>query len=100
MTTLDGMRSVLLSGLVLLIAAPAARADIAWPKATRFDKGDRVSIGVDFERRARVSLVRLSAQGKPLRTLARCTMRKGTFSAELTRFGKFELRVVGRRQAA
>jgi hypothetical protein len=88
------MRPVLLSGLVLLIATPAAHADITWPKATSFDKGDRVSVGVDFERRARVSLVSLSAQGKPLRTLARRTLRKGTFSAELTRFGKFELRVV------
>jgi hypothetical protein len=97
-----------IGGLVLPAAAGAAGPDAAklraaglavtWPQVSGLGAGDSVVVRVKALRRdaavARVSLVRVSRSGKPVKVVARRTLRRGTFRAKLDRAGaKYLLRV-------
>lgn len=84
-----------------LIATPAADARdvrITWPKKV-IRAGEFAHFGIASDQRAKVSLVRLSTSGKPLRPVATRSLKRGTFSVLVPRLGTFQLRVVaaGRR---
>ncbi len=77
-----------------------ARVQIKWPSERSFAAGERVSVKVVSRRHpARVALVRTTARGHVMRTVARRTLRDGTLRATLSKLGRYALRVTvgGRR---
>jgi hypothetical protein len=95
------MRLVLALAVVLLLptTAHAAGPKITWPEQRSFAPGETISVKVASTARVRVALVRESGSGKVLRTVARRTLRHGTFTAAAPRAGRYSLRVGTRARA-
>lgn len=94
------MRTALLGFLTLLIAAPAAQAapsvKVTWPSERQVAPGERIAVTVASKRTVRVSVVRTNAAGKPIATVARRSLKRGTLSATLERAGTYAVRVGAR----
>jgi hypothetical protein len=89
------MRSAAVAAGIAALAMPAvAQADttVKWPEKRDYFEGDTVRLKVASSER--VSLIRVSWKGTPLRAVARRTLRNGTFSARLSAHGSYQLRVV------
>jgi hypothetical protein len=89
------MRLVLALAAVLLMptAAQAAGPKVTWPQQRSFAPGETISVKVASKERVRAALVRESASGKVMRTVARRTLRTGTFRATAPSAGRYSLRV-------
>jgi len=92
------MRLLLALAAVLLLptAAEAAGPKITWPEQRTYAPGEKLTVKVVSSKPVQVSLVRQSERGKVLRTIARRTLRRGTFSARLPQPGRYSLRVGSR----
>lgn len=86
---------------VLLVptAAQAAGPKVTWPEQRTYATGETISVKVKSAERVRAALVRESASGKIMRTIARRTLRNGTFKAKAPAAGRYALRV-GKRERA
>jgi hypothetical protein len=94
------MRLVLALAAVLLIptaAAQAAGPKVTWPEQRSYEPGEKISVKVKSSTPVRAALVRESASGKVMRTIARRTLRSGTFKAKAPAAGRYSLRV-GKRE--
>jgi hypothetical protein len=94
------MRLVLAAlAAVLLVptAAQAAGPKVTWPEQRTYAPGETISVKVQSKLRVRAALVRESATGRVLRTIARRTLRAGTFKAKAPTEGRYSLRV-GKRE--
>jgi hypothetical protein len=90
---------VALAAAAALLVAPAAEAagpKVTWPEQRTYAPGEKLTVKVVSPARVRVALVRESASGKVMRTVARRTLRRGTFSAAAPRAGRYSLRVGAR----
>ncbi|MDA0179202.1 hypothetical protein OJ997_02750 [Solirubrobacter phytolaccae] len=90
------MRPALLTlAALLLFAAPAnaAATKITWPAQREYKPGEQIAITVAAKRKVAVSVVRTNAAGKPIATVARRSLKRGTLSATLGRVGTYALRV-------
>jgi hypothetical protein len=63
-----------------LPAAAQASVKITWPRPATVEAGTKVKVKIRSDRPVRVALVRESASGRIMRTLARRTLRTGTFT--------------------
>jgi hypothetical protein len=74
--------------------ASVAGVHVSWPKQTKLASGatERVKVS-SRHRRAQLSLVSSTSSGKIRRTLARKTLRRGTFRAKVGGAGTYELRL-------
>jgi hypothetical protein len=71
-----------------------AGVHITWPKQTGASAGTALTVKVASARHtARLSLVAVGRDGKPVRALARRTLRTGTFKATVGGAGTYELRI-------
>jgi hypothetical protein len=95
------MRLVLALAAVLLFPATAQAAGprVTWPEQRTFAAGETISVKIKAGKPVRAALVRESATGKALRTIARRTLRRGTFRATAPKPGRYALRVGARRRA-
>ena len=89
------MRLLLVLAAVLLMptAAQAAGPKVTWPEQRTFAPGATISVKVASKHRVRAALVRESASGKVMRTVARRTLRSGTFKTKAPTVGRYSLRV-------
>lgn len=93
---------VALAAAAVLLIAPAAEAagpKVTWPERRTYAPGEKLTVKVVSTARVRVALVRESASGKVMRTVARRTLRRGTFSAAAPSAGRYSLRVGARSRA-
>ena len=78
---ITGCASLLAVAAVLLLpaAAQAAGSKVTWPEQRTYAPGETMSVKVVSTERVRAALVRESASGKVMRTVARRMLRTGTF---------------------
>ena len=71
--------------------------NVSWPARhtnTGYEPGSRIEVRVDSARRpVKLSLVSVDPDGRPLRAVARQTLRRGTFRATVPAAGMFALRM-------
>jgi len=93
------MRLLLALAAVLLLptAAQAAGPKVTWPQQRTYAPGETISVKVSSSKPVRAALVRESASGKVMRTVARRMLRSGTFKAKAPGAGRYSLRV-GKRE--
>jgi hypothetical protein len=99
-----GMRRfVLVAALTPLLVAPPAQAaglKVTWPAKRTYAPGEQLVVKVASRKPVRVAFVRESARGRIMRTIARKTLRTGTFSALAPSPGRYAVRVGARHRAA
>lgn len=89
------MRTALALLATLLIVAPAQAAStkVTWPEARRYGPGEQIAVSVQGDRKVNVSVLRVSASGKVMETVARRTLKRGSVTATLKRAGTYSVRV-------
>lgn len=90
---------VLLLALAAVLALPAAAQAslrITWPQQRTYAPGETLTVKVVSSKPVRAALVRESASGKVMRTVARRTLRRGMFSAAVPAAGRYSLRIAKR----
>lgn len=89
------MRIALAVLATLLFAAPAqaAATKVTWPEARQYGPGEQIAVSVKGDRKVKVSVLRVSASGKVMGTIARRTLKRGSVTATLERAGTYSVRV-------
>ncbi len=92
------MRVILIAIAAVLALPTAAQASlkVTWPQQRTYAPGETLSVKVVSTKPVRAALVRESASGKVMRTVARRTLRRGTFSATVPATGRYSLRIGNR----
>jgi hypothetical protein len=86
---------VVVAALALPVATHAS-LKVTWPEQRTYAAGEELTVKVASDKAVPVALVRQSASGKVMRTIARRTLRKGTFTAAVPAAGRYSLRVAQR----
>lgn len=85
-----------LAAVLALPAAAQASLKVTWPQQRTYAPGETLAVKVVSSKPVRAALVRESARGKVMRTVARRTLRRGTFSAAVPTAGRYSLRIANR----
>ena len=93
------LRALLLLTVAAALALPAAAQaslKVTWPEQRTYAPGEIMKLRVVSSERVRVAFVRVTANGKVMRTLWRRTLSAGTRTAIAWKPGHYELRVAAR----
>jgi len=85
-----------IAAALALPAAAQASLKVTWPEQRSYAPGEILKVKVVSSTRVRVAFVRVTADGKVMRTVWRTTLSKGARTAIAWRPGHYELRVAGR----